>query len=315
MKQLTIPESLDGQRLDFAMGELTELSRSRIKQLLEEGAVKGPSPALKPSLKVSAGDQYTLLLPANRPLELQPEEIDLDILFEDEHLLVVNKPPGMVVHPSHGHDSGTLVHALLHHCPDLPGINGVERPGIVHRIDKDTSGSLVIAKSETVHQKLVELFASHDLERQYLAWCRGVPNWRTKRIELPMGRHPQQRQKMAVIERGKQAITDAKVEHIFGDRFSRMRLTLHTGRTHQIRVHLSHERLPILGDTVYGRSFNPGKQVPEPARSAISNLTRQALHAELLAFIHPITGKEVRCKAPLPADLVELNKALEETYG
>jgi len=314
MKQMTIPELLDGQRLDYALGELAELSRNRIKQLIEEGAVKGPSPSLKPSLKVSAGDQYTLLLPDNRPLELQPEQIDLDILFEDEHLLVVNKPPGMVVHPSHGHDSGTLVHALLHHCPDLPGINGVERPGIVHRIDKDTSGSLVIAKSETAHQKLVELFTSHDLDRQYLAWCRGAPNWRSKRIEEPLARHPQHRQKMAVVASGRHAITDAKVERLFGNHFCRMRLTLHTGRTHQIRVHLSHERLPILGDTVYGRSFNPGKQIPEPARSAISRLTRQALHAEVLAFLHPITGKEVRCIAPLPADLAALDRALEQSY-
>lgn len=312
---MTIPERLDGQRLDYALCELSELSRSRIKQLFAEDAIFGPHPRLKPSSKVATGEQYSIRLPDNRPLDLMPEEIELDILFEDEHLLVVNKPPGMVVHPSHGHDSGTLVHALLHHCPDLPGINGVERPGIVHRIDKDTSGSLVIAKNEKTHQKLVELFSGHDLDRQYLAWCRGTPNWRNKRIELPMARHPRHRQKMAVVANGKEAITDALVERLFGDYFCRMRLTLHTGRTHQIRVHLAHERLPILGDTVYGRSFNPGKQVPDPARTAIAELSRQALHAELLGFRHPITGENIRCVAPLPEDLKQLNDALEKTYG
>lgn len=221
----------------------------------------------------------------------------------------------MVVHPSHGHDRGTLVHALLHHCPNLPGINGVERPGIVHRIDKETSGSLVIAKTEAAHQKLVALFSGHDIDREYLAWCRGVPNWRTKRIELPIARHPRHRQKMAVVPGGKEAITDASVEALFDRHFCRMRLTLHTGRTHQIRVHLSHEKLPILGDSVYGRSFNPGRQIPEPARSAVAALDRQALHAELLSFIHPITGEKLRFTAPLPDDLTALNDALERSYG
>jgi len=221
----------------------------------------------------------------------------------------------MVVHPSHGHDQGTLVHALLHHCPNLPGINGVERPGIVHRIDKETSGSLVVAKTEIAHQKLVELFSSHSIDRQYLAWCRGVPNWRSQHIEQPIARHPLHRQKMAVVATGKEAITDAKVEQAFDRLFCRMRLTLHTGRTHQIRVHLSHEHLPILGDTTYGRRFNPGKQIPEPARSAILSLSRQALHAEVLGFIHPITGEKLHCSAPLPEDLRRLDAALNKTYA
>lgn len=283
--------------------------------MLQEGAVQGPHEPLKPSLKVACGERYRVILPETRPLELTPEEIDLDILFEDEHLIIVNKPAGMVVHPSHGHDHGTLVHALLHHCPNLPGINGVERPGIVHRIDKETSGSLVIAKTETAHQKLVELFSSHAIDRQYLAWCRGVPNWRSQHIELPIARHPQHRQKMAVVATGKEAITDAKIEQAFDRLFCRMRLTLHTGRTHQIRVHLSHEHLPILGDTTYGRRFNPGKQIPEPARSAIAELSRQALHAEVLGFVHPITGENLHCIAPLPEDLHRLDAALNKTYA
>lgn len=311
---LTIPESMDGQRLDFALSGLSELSRSRIQQLLKEKAIRGPYPSFKASIKVVEGECYTIDLPENKPLELIPENIPLDILFEDEHLIVVNKPAGMVVHPSHGHESGTLVHALLHHCPDLPGINGVERPGIVHRIDKETSGSLVVAKTETAHQRLVELFATHDIDRQYLAWCRGVPNWRQQRIDLPIARHPQHRQKMAVVATGKEAITDAVVEKTFGQLFCRMRLTLHTGRTHQIRVHLGQEHLPILGDSIYGRKFNPGKQIPEPARTAMQSLNRQALHAETLGFKHPITGEQIHCIAPLPDDLKQLDASLVEAY-
>jgi 23S rRNA pseudouridine1911/1915/1917 synthase len=311
---LTIPENLDGQRLDFALSELSELSRTRIKQLLKEDAIHGPHDPLKPSLKVVSGESYSINMPDSKPLELIAENIPLDILFEDEYLTIINKPAGMVVHPSHGHDHGTLVHALLYHYPSLPGINGVERPGIVHRLDKETSGSLVVAKTEQAHRQLVELFSTHDIDRQYLAWSRGVPNWRQKRIELAIGRNPHQRQKMAVIATGKEAITDARIEKSYERVFSRIRLTLHTGRTHQIRVHLTHEQLPILGDTIYGRHFNPGNQIPEPVRSAIKTLNRQALHAEVLAFTHPITGEAVHCKAPLPDDLKNLSTALDQAY-
>jgi 23S rRNA pseudouridine1911/1915/1917 synthase len=206
------------------------------------------------------------------------------------------------------------VHGLLHHCPDLPGINGVERPGIVHRLDKGTSGSIVIAKSERAHRGLAELFASHELDRQYLAWCRGTPRWSERRIEQPIGRDPQHRQRMAVRMNGKQAITDATVEHFYGP-FSQLRLTLHTGRTHQIRVHLSHERLPILGDPVYARNYHPGNNIPQPTRDAIVSLKRQALHAELLAFKHPISGEHLSFTAPLPADLMRLSDALKKNYG
>lgn len=264
---------------------------------------------------MTEGESYAVDMPEIKSLELVAEDIPLDILFEDEHLIIVNKPAGMVVHPSHGHGSGTLVHALLYHCTNLPGINGVERPGIVHRIDKETSGSLVVAKTESAHRKLVELFSTHNIDRQYLAWCRGIPNWRKQRIELPIARHPQHRQKMAVIATGKEAITDASVEQTYGQLFCKMRLTLHTGRTHQIRVHLSHEHLPILGDTTYGRKFNPGKQIPEPARTAIKELSRQALHAEILGFEHPITGEQLLCKAPLPEDLQKLNSSLIDAYS
>ncbi|MDX8413409.1 MAG: RluA family pseudouridine synthase [Mariprofundales bacterium] len=310
---VTIPDHLVGVRLDDALAQLSAQSRSRIQSLLQGGDITASQGKIKRSRKVVSGEQFTIVLPAAAPLALQPEAIDLEILFEDEYLLVVNKPAGMVVHPSHGHDSGTLVHALLHHCPDLPGINGIQRPGIVHRLDKDSSGALVVAKEEATMRALGELFAHHDLERQYLAWCRGTPLWHQYTIELPLGRHRHNRQKMAVCHDGKRAVTEAECEFRHRLRYSRMRLTLETGRTHQIRVHLSHVGLPILGDPVYARPFHPDKRTPEVLRNAIIALKGQALHAEVLAFVHPITGKDVRSVAPLPDRLAALDGALLAT--
>ncbi len=309
--ELTITSAQHGQRLDAVLSRYSGLSRSRIRQMLEQGLLQGP--VQKPSARVKSGETYRWTLPENRPLDLVAEDIALDILYEDEYLIIINKPAGMVVHPSHGHDQGTLVHALLHHCPDLPGINGVERPGIVHRLDKDTSGSIVVAKTETAHQRLTAMFAAHDLQRQYLAWCRGTPGWHHKTIDLPIARHPAHRQKMAVVKPGRHAVTDAEVEACYGP-FCRLRLTLHTGRTHQIRVHLSHIGLPLLGDPVYARRFNPGKEIPTPVREALGELKRQALHAEVLAFQHPISGQEIAVTAPLPDDLQYLSAALTHAY-
>ena len=316
-----IDEAHGGQRLDHALAALTGMSRNHIQQLIRNRAVHGPGNGagsdvtVRASCRVAAGQVFVLKLTPPKPLDLTPEPIVLDILFEDVHLLVVNKPAGMVVHPSHGHASGTLVHALLHHCPDLPGINGVERPGIVHRLDKDTSGNLLVAKTEEAHRLLVTMLSRHDLERQYLAWCRGAPPWNERRIEAPVGRHPQHRQKMAIRTDGKTAVTEARVERRYNRDFCRIRLTLHTGRTHQIRVHLSHLKLPILGDSVYARSYHPSRNIPEPARSAIEQLQRQALHAEVLGFTHPITGMRIHCKAPLPEDLQTLSETLEKSYA
>lgn len=312
----TIDETRDGQRLDAALTGLSGLSRNHIQQLLKSGHVQNRAgkTVQQASLRVREHDTYLLHIPAIEPLQLEAEDIPLDILFEDEYLIVLNKPAGMVVHPAHGHDHGTLVHALLHHCESLPGINGMQRPGIVHRLDKGTSGSLVVAKSENAHRGLTDMFARHDLNRQYIAWCRGNPRWHHKHIELSIGRHPQHRQKMAVSENGRHAITDAEVEQPLGP-FCRLRLRLHTGRTHQIRVHLSHEKLPILGDPIYARSYNPAMDIPEPTRTAIRTLDRQALHAQLLEFRHPITGQPLSFKAPLPDDLQRLTDALTENYG
>ncbi len=310
---ITVPDHMSGARLDYVLADLTQLSRSRIKALLNDGHVlyNQTKVKLKPSQIVCTGDCFCIDIPNSRPMLLEPENIPLDILYEDEYILVVNKPANMVVHPSHGHDTGTLVHALLHHCPKLPGINGIERPGIVHRIDKNTSGSLVVAKTEAAHHGLVSLFASHDIDRQYLAWCRGTSTWNQQTIDEPIGRHPNHRQKMAITDTGKHAITEALLERRFGTYFSRLRLTLHTGRTHQIRVHLAHLSLPILGDDIYARSFNPSKSIPEEARKALLQLNRQALHAETLGFVHPITAEYIHCVAPLPQDLNQLNQAFE----
>jgi len=308
------PDEAHGKRLDQVLVLLSGLTRARVQQLLSQACVwqeGAEGVVLKRSFKVAAGDVYIAQYPETESLNLEPEDIALDILFEDEHLLVVNKPSGMVVHPSHGHDTGTLVHALLHHCDSLPGINGVERPGIVHRLDRDTSGSLVVAKTEAAHRGLSAMFAKHELQREYVAWCRGFPRWMEKRINLPMARHPQNRQKMAVVLNGKEAITDATLEQRFGEYFCRMRLRLHTGRTHQIRVHLSHEGMPVLADASYGRKFNPGKSIVEPTYSVLKNLSRQALHAEVLGFVHPVTKEDVMCKASFPKELADLDAALK----
>jgi len=309
-----VSEQQHGQRIDQLLTELSGLTRARVQQLLQEGHAwkEGfKTQSLKRSTRVLFNESYSLSIPESQSMDLEPENIPLDILFEDEFLLIVNKPAGMVVHPSHGHDTGTLVHALLYHCKNLPGINGVERPGIVHRLDKDTSGSLVVAKTEAAHQGLSALFASHDLRREYVAWCRGYPHWIEKRIALPIGRHPHHRQRMAVNPQGKEAITDATLEKRYNENFCRIRLRLHTGRTHQIRVHLSHEQVPVLADAMYGRKFNPSKNIPEPAFSVLKNLSRQALHAEVLGFKHPITGEDILCRAPLPAELQAVDDALK----
>ncbi len=309
-----IAEANHGERIDQVLTAYSGLTRARVQQLLDEGCIwlqDKQEQKLKRSMRVTLGETYCMRVPEAKPLSLEPENIPLDILFEDEHLIVVNKPAGMVVHPSHGHDTGTLVHALLHHCDSLPGINGVERPGIVHRLDKDTSGSLVVAKTEAAHQGLSQLFATHDLQREYVAWCRGYPHWINKRIALPIGRHPHHRQKMAVVAGGKEAITDATLEKRYNENFCRIRLRLHTGRTHQIRVHLSHEQVPVLADPMYGRKFNPSKNIAEPAYSVLKYLNRQALHAEVLGFKHPVTGEQVLCKAPFPEALQSLDEALQ----
>lgn len=303
------------ERLDKALAQaLPELSRARLQALIADGRVRlGDTPLASGSAKAQPGT-YRVLLPQPEPAEPEAEDIPLTILHEDVHLIVLDKPAGMPVHPSYGHPRGTLVNALLHRCAgELSGIGGVARPGIVHRLDKDTSGVMVAAKSDAAHAALSALFARHDIERSYLAATRGAPEPRRGTVQTLLGRSASDRKKMAVLNSGgREAITDYEVIRGFGpsDRPSAalVRCTLHTGRTHQIRVHMAHKGAPILGDPVYGSG------APAPAvRAAIqeAGLARQALHAAVLGFVHPITGQALRFQTEPPPDMTSLIAALE----
>ena len=290
-------ETNTGERLDaFLAASLAELSRSRIQTLIREQYILVNGNPAKPRDSVKAGDHITIALPEAVPDKAQPQDIPLDIIFEDDDLLVLNKASGMVVHPAAGNPDGTLVNALLHHCKGkLSGIGGVERPGIVHRLDKDTSGCLVVAKSDPAHQSLVTQFAERStMEKLYLAVTEGVPKPAKDTVFTHIGRHPVNRQKMAVVNPpgGKTAITDYEVLATDGASITALVLChLHTGRTHQIRVHMHHKGAPLVGDPIYGK---PSKT------SALTG--RLMLHAWRLAFNHPITGEALRFESPIPAE-------------
>ena len=316
-------------RLDKALArdvpEGLGLSRSRLVRLIAEGAVRRGAELLgDPKARVAAGDRLTIALPPPAPMEARPEAIALDILHEDAALLVVNKPAGMVVHPAPGTPDGTLVNALLHRCgATLSGLGGDWRPGIVHRIDKDTSGLLVVAKTDAAHQHLAAQFAAHSIERRYLALCHGAPSGGDPRIlglagvsaeaggviriatELARHRHDRQRQTV-VAAGGRRAVTRLRVLEGFGTpaQVSLCAFQLETGRTHQIRVHAAYLGHGLVGDPVYGGGRKPSaKALPEGAVEALASFTRQALHAASLGFVHPVSGTEIRFEAPLPADL------------
>lgn len=320
-----------GTRLDRFLSEQIEtLSRSRAKTLIKEGCVceirNGVSAVQNdPRSPVAPGTEYILDLPAPVPAIPEPESIPLDILHEDEHLLLVNKPAGMAVHPAPGSWQGTLVNALLHHCQGaLPGIGGVERPGIVHRIDKDTTGVLVVAKTEVAHHGLSDLFARHDIDRTYLALVRGAPRPLAGTIETQIGRSPRDRKKMAVVDAGagRHAITHYRALGTYGEvskaearpAASMIQCRLETGRTHQIRVHMAHLGCSLIGDPVYGnhrgiKAHGRGDAF-DHATGLARNLTRQALHAASLSFVHPVTEKTISAQAPLPEDMQALKLAL-----
>lgn len=311
IRSITIPPELAGQRLDRALAQLwPDLSRSRLKALIDEGALKGPRP-LTPSGKLREGDELELTVPPPAPASPIAQDIPLDILFEDDALLVINKPAGLVVHPAPGHPDGTLVNAVLGHCGDsLIGIGGERRPGIVHRLDKDTSGVMVVAKSDKAHQGLVEQFAVHSIEREYCAFTVGIPNPTSGTIDAPIGRHKIDRKRMAVVGNGREARTHYKVLEIFGQGAAMVRCRLETGRTHQIRVHLAHINHPVLGDPVYLRHSRARRYGLGAAAEAVGALDRQALHAAVLGFHHPISAEWVRFEADLPADLRALHESL-----
>jgi 23S rRNA pseudouridine1911/1915/1917 synthase len=310
-----------GQRVDrFLAAGIGTLSRSRVKALIETGQVwRDGAPVSDPSEPIRPGATYRVDVPPAAPATPQPQDIPLTILFEDRYLIVLDKPAGLVVHPAPGTQDGTLVNALLAHAgDDLNGIGGEKRPGIVHRLDKDTSGVMVVAKTERAHQVLSATFASREaLERSYLALAWGVPSPPSGEIDAPIGRHPTDRKRMAVVSRnGKDALTRYGTERAWGTACALLRCRLATGRTHQIRVHLSHLGHPIVGDPVYLRRV-PGsaKGLPAPARDALLAFPRQALHAASLGFPHPITGETLCFSAPLPQDFRDLLALLDGNAG
>lgn len=298
----TVASDTVSVRIDrYLTEQCPELSRSYIQKLLKDQKVKADHKTVKANYKVQPGQEIVVEIPDAEPLDIQPEDIPLDILYEDPYLLVVNKPKGMVVHPAAGHTGGTLVNAVMAHCGEnLSGINGVLRPGIVHRIDKDTTGALLVCKTDEVHRSLAEQLKEHSIKRRYRAIVRGNLKEDTGTIEGPIGRHPTDRKKMAInYKNGKDAVTHYKVLERFGQ-YTYVECRLETGRTHQIRVHMSSIGHPLLGDTVYGSGKDP------------FHLEGQTLHAMILGFIHPITGEYMEFSAPLPEYFLKLLEKLRK---
>lgn len=320
--QLLVDAADAGSRLDAALARAVPVfSRNRIKDLILAGsvAINGRT-VTEPKYKLRDGEDVVLVAPEPVEAEPTPENIPLDILYEDDQLIVINKPVGMVVHPAPGNLTGTLVNALLYHCGgSLKGIGGVKRPGIVHRLDKDTSGVMVAAKTEQAHNHLAAQFADHGrtgpLHRAYLAYCWGRTQQASGTVEAPLGRDQHNRLKQAVRRDGREAITHYTVEARFGDEgwdITRIRCELETGRTHQIRVHMAHIGHPLVADLVYGSGFaTKVNRLPDAAKSAVAALGRQALHAAELGFEHPVTGEEMQFEAPLPPDLEALEGTME----
>ncbi len=291
-------------RLDrYLSQELPDLSRSRIQQLIEQGNVQlNDKVCTSKKINVKVGDRISLEIPEVQPLELLAEDIPLDILYEDDQLLILNKPAGLVVHPAPGHPDGTLVNALLAHCPNLPGIGGVQRPGIVHRLDKDTTGAIAIAKTDIAHRHLQAQLKAKTARREYLGVVFGAPKTETGTIDLPIGRHPQDRKKMAIIpveEGGRVAVTHWQVLERLGN-FTLIHFQLETGRTHQIRVHSAKMGHPIVGDRVYSSGHSVGV-----------NLPGQALHAWRLKLQHPLSGELIEVTATPPLHFTKLVEMLK----
>ena len=303
-----------GARLDRWLADTltrNDLSRSRLKALIQDGAIRRNGKVLiDPSAKVTPGADYSLTLPDAAPALPQPEMLPLDILYEDEELIAVNKPAGMVVHPAPGAETGTLVNALLYHCgTSLTGIGGVARPGIVHRLDKDTSGVMIAAKTARTHSKLTEMFAAHDLDRRYQALIWGLPTNKTGKIDAALARHPVDRKRQAVHTRGRHAVTYYRTLRNLPPFGCLIECQLETGRTHQIRVHMAHIGHGVMGDPLYGKPKKAGQMPDALSRNALlamRSFPRQALHAASLSFTHPVSGTQMDLTSPLPTDMTEL---------
>ena len=322
-QQLTIfaGEAAGGDRIDrFLASSLTgekALSRTRVKALILEGAVtEHGTVTTDPSQAVREGATYVLTLPPVRDARPVGQDIPLAILYEDSDLIVIDKPAGMVVHPGPGQADGTLVNALISHCGDgLTGIGGEMRPGIVHRLDKDTSGVMLAAKSQRAHTRLTDMFAAHDLERCYTAILWGMPGENDGRTEAPLGRSPRDRKKQAVVANGRHAATNWRVIRRLPPFASIAECRLETGRTHQIRVHMAHLGHGVIGDPVYGRPMRSGQMPDAAARDCLAEIRqfgRQALHAARLALTHPVTGAALAFETPVPADMKALVGAIED---
>jgi 23S rRNA pseudouridine1911/1915/1917 synthase len=316
IRSFVVREEDAGKRLDSYLAAVSGLSRSRVRTLLDDGnVILNDSPEVKPSRPVEPGDGIELLIPPSEEPHFQAEDIPLDIVYENDRLLVVNKPAGMVVHPGCGNVTGTLASALLHHCRSLSRRGGAMRPGIVHRLDMDTSGLLVVALDDEMHTLLSGMLSEHRIQRVYTAFAWGHPDPASGTIDAPVGRHPRYRTLQAVVEDGRPAITHYETTARY--RFlSQVRVSLETGRTHQIRVHLAHLGHPVFGDPLYGgreerlKGYDPA--VREEARRLLRDLPRQALHAGQLSFRHPITGEALSFTADLPEDLRRLRESLEK---
>jgi 23S rRNA pseudouridine1911/1915/1917 synthase len=305
----TVSPEEESVRVDRSIPDhVEEASRAQAKRWIDKGFVRVEGKIVRPSRLLRAGEKVEVNVPPAEPAEPKPEAIRLNILHEDDDLLVLNKPPGIVVHPAPGHVSGTLVNALLHHCPHLSGIGGVARPGIVHRLDRGTSGALVVAKNDVTHRALAEQFASRKVDKCYIALVHGTAPDRLV-LDRPIGRDRRDRKKISSrTSRGKTAATTAERLEVL-PLSSLLSVRIETGRTHQIRVHLSERGFPVVGDRDYGRTGHPPKG-SEKAFSILARFNRPALHAAQLAFLHPRSGKSVRYEAPLPSDMEELLDAL-----
>ncbi|HEY1745905.1 MAG TPA: RluA family pseudouridine synthase [Xanthobacteraceae bacterium] len=331
-KSIHVPDGESGQRLDRLLAaNIGDLSRTRIKRLIEAGAVTIDGATIRdPSHRVNSGAMVALEVPPPEPATPTAEAIPLNVVYEDADIIVIDKPSGLVVHPAAGHWTGTLVNALIAHCGEsLSGIGGEKRPGIVHRLDKDTSGLMVVAKNDRAHRRLAAQFAAHGrdgraFERGYLTFVWGAPDRPRGTIDRPIDRHRSVRTRMAVQQGGREAVTHWQLLERFGvptrskkpsgkldSAASLLACTLETGRTHQIRVHLASIGHPVLGDGVYGAGFrSKAALLPESAQSAVAALGRQALHAHILAFEHPASGKLMRFRSELPPDLARLHGKL-----